>query len=190
MLDSSIWTEKAQRDIFITALLMAAPREVMMPTPELRTDELKPTGWKVPPGWYGFVKAASTGIVHRSMVPREEGIEALRALALPEAESKSKKCDGRRMVRIDGGFIIINFMDYREKDQTAAERQKRYRDRQKEQASVTAREKRAKAKANGKTVRPEHVAAADGEQCPMCHDTGKVTTPTGEEDCPTCNTRA
>lgn len=191
ILDSSIWSEKAQRDIFITALLMATPREITKPTPELKLDSLDETGWKLPAGWYGYLKAASKGIMHRAMVPKSHGIEALSALAQPEADSKSKKCGGRRMVRIDGGFIIINFMEYREKDQTSAERQKKYRARLKEQAGLRKREARARQKANGATVRPEHVEAAESEEtCPMCHDAGTINEPSGASvACPTCNSR-
>lgn len=131
MLNSSIWPEKAQRDIFITALLMAEPYEIREPMAQIRVDEIKPTGWSVPPGWYGFVAAASVGIIHRAMVDRAEGIQAMIQLGEPDPESKSKKFDGRRLVRVDGGFIALNYIDYRDRDHTAAERSKRWRERQK-----------------------------------------------------------
>jgi len=33
------------------------------------------------------------------------------------------------MIRIDGGFLILNYMKYRDRDYTGAERQRRYRER-------------------------------------------------------------
>lgn len=154
MLRSSIWTEKVQRDLFITALLMAEPYEVREPMPQSFVRDIKDTGWSVPPGWYGFVSAASLGIIHQAMVDREQGLDAMEALGAPDVNSKSKAHEGRRMVRVEGGFVILNFMDYRERDFTQAERSKRWREKQKKmQAESTSR---AKARAGGKTIRIEH----------------------------------
>lgn len=132
---------------------MAEPYEVREPTPQILVAELRETGWVVPPGWYGFVPAAGVGIIHQAMVDRADGTVALHELGEPDASSKSKKFEGRRMVRIDGGFIILNFIDYRERDFTGAERSKRWRDRQK------LKEADAKKRANGGTIRPEHIDA-------------------------------
>lgn len=133
MLDSSIWCEKAQRDVFITALLMAEPFEVREPMVQFRVDRLEATGWKVPAGWYGFVRAAGSGIIHRAGVDRAEGLEALGRLGEPDPESKSKAYDGRRLVRVEGGFIALNFIEYRDRDHTGAERSRRWRERQKKE---------------------------------------------------------
>ena len=35
------------------------------------------------------------------------------------------------MIRVNGGFLILNYMKYRDKDHTAAERQRRLRARKK-----------------------------------------------------------
>jgi hypothetical protein len=131
ILDSTLWIEKEQRDVFITALLMAEPREFLDPIPQIRIGDLELTGFEAPPGWYGFVPAASTGIINRAGVDKESGMEALRRLGEPEAESRSKEFEGRRMIRMNGGFIILNYMKYRDKDHTAAERQRRLRERRK-----------------------------------------------------------
>jgi len=155
MLNSSIWPEKTQRDIFITALLMAEPHEVKEPMPQIHVDQLKETGWKVPPGWYGFVPAASLGIIHRAMVGKEEGLKALIELGEPDQSSKSKLFEGRRLVRVDGGFIALNYIEYRDRDYTGAERSRRWRERQKKKAAEE--EAAAKKRAKGGTIRPEHV---------------------------------
>lgn len=139
MLDSTTWFDKDGRDIFITALLMATPKEFDDPLEQLEVNSLNQTGWSVPAGWYGFVDAASLGIIKRCGLPVEDGLEALERLGSPEVESRSQSFDGRRLVRIDGGFVVLNYINYREKDHTAAERQRRFRARQKERNAVTSR---------------------------------------------------
>lgn len=131
ILNSTLWIERDQRELFITALLMAEPREFQEPIKQIKIGELEFTDFEAPPGWYGFVPAASFGIINRAGVSREAGMEALRRLGEPECESRSKDFGGRRMIRMDGGFVILNYMKYREKDHTAAIRQQRLRDRRK-----------------------------------------------------------
>ena len=121
ILNSTLWIERDQREIFITALLMAEPREFDSPLQQIKIGDLEFTGFEAPPGWYGFVPAASFGIINRAGVDRELGMEALRKLGEPEAESRSKEFGGRRMIRVNGGFVILNYMKYRDIDHTAAE---------------------------------------------------------------------
>lgn len=129
ILNSTLWFDKAARDVFVTALLMAEPFELSEPTPQIAVDSLENTGWMVPPGWYGFVPAAGVGIVHRSGADETEGYEALKRLGEPEESSRTPDFDGRRMVRISGGYLILNYIKYRERDYTSAERSRRYRER-------------------------------------------------------------
>ncbi len=134
ILNSTLWVEPMQRHVFITALLMAVPHEVREPMEQLAATEngIAPTGFVVPPGWYGFVQAAGPGIVRTAMVDYGPGMDALRLLGSPDTESRSGEFDGRRLVRVDGGFLVLNFMRYRDKDMTAKDRVARYRQRQKE----------------------------------------------------------
>ena len=131
ILDSTLWIERDQREVFITALLMAEPREFSEPIRQIEIGELEYTDFEAPPGWYGFVPAASFGIINRAGVEKDAGLEALRKLGSPEIESRSKEHEGRRMIRMNGGFIILNYMKYRDKDHTAALRQARLRARKK-----------------------------------------------------------
>ena len=131
ILTSTTWMEKDLRDMFITALLMAVPHELIEPEPEIEINSLNPTGWVVPPGWYGFVHAAGPGIARMALLDKDKGLAALEVLSQPEPESRTQDYEGRRMVRVNGGFIVLNFQKYRDKDHTAAERQRRYRQRQK-----------------------------------------------------------
>lgn len=128
ILNSTIWTDRDAREIFITALLMAEPRE-LPDTPQIAVRTLEPTGWTVPAGWYGFVPAAGPGIVRRAGVDLVNGMAALERLGGPEPESRSQAFGGRRLVRVDGGYVLLNYMAYRERDYTAAERQRRLRER-------------------------------------------------------------
>jgi hypothetical protein len=143
ILDSSIWIDRPARELFITALLMAEPTVFDEPQEAIEVRSLKKTGFVVPPGCYGIVRAAGSGIVRRAgLNDIEEGMKALERLASPEDDSRSREWDGRRLVRVNGGFCALNFERYRKRDATAAERAKRYRDKQKE-GSVTRDERDA-----------------------------------------------
>ncbi len=135
ILNSTLWDDRAGRDVFITALLMAEPIELTEPTPTLQVRAIEDGGFTIPPGWYGMVHAAGVGIIRQSLVDTTEGMDALDRLSAPESGSRSQDFDGRRLVRIDGGFIVLNYMKYRDRDYSAAIRSQRYRERKKEKAS-------------------------------------------------------
>lgn len=148
ILDSTLWAEKDGRDVFLTALLMATPHEVKEPMPQIEVRTLKLTGWEVPAGWYGLVAAAGLGIIIRAQVEREAGMAALEALGSPEPDSRSHDFEGRRLVRVDGGYVVLNFMRYRDYDYGAAGRMKLLRQRKK------AKKDAATVTPNDATVRP------------------------------------
>lgn len=131
ILNSTLWMDRSARELFITALLMAEPFEAREPLEQIKIGSLESTGFIVPPGWYGFVHAASVGIINRAGMDRETGMAALEILGSPEDGSRSRDFEGRRLVRVDGGFIVLNFMKYRDRDYTSAERSRRYRERRK-----------------------------------------------------------
>ena len=126
ILKSSLWVDKVCRDLFVTALLMAEPFEVREAMPEIAVDSLNYTGWMVPVGWYGLAAAAGCGIAHHAGILDEMQWRAgLQRLAAPDPRSRSQSFDGRRLVRVDGGYIILNYIVYRERDYTGAERMRR-----------------------------------------------------------------
>lgn len=131
ILDSTLWLNRDERDIFVTALLMAEPYEIQKPVEQIAADSLEKTGFVVPAGWYGFIRAAGPGIVRRALVAAEEGVAALVRLGSPDHESRTPDHEGRRMVRVDGGYLVLNFMRYRDRDETAAARMRRYRENKK-----------------------------------------------------------
>jgi hypothetical protein len=137
ILDSSLWPDRLARELFITALAMADPHEVLEPTPGILVRSLEESGVIIQPGWYGIVKAAGSGIVRRACIDDPEaGLDALERLGAPDLESRSADYEGRRLIRIDGGWIVVNYDKYRQRDTTSAERQKRYRERQNSNAAL------------------------------------------------------
>ncbi len=131
IVNSSLWVERDHRSIFLTALFMAEPFELEEPTPQLEVRSLTPTGWVVPAGWYGFVRAAGTALVYRDGCDAEIGLAALEALGSPDPDSRSQQHGGRRLVRVNGGYIVLNYDLYRQRDYGSAERMRRMRARQK-----------------------------------------------------------
>lgn len=131
ILNSTVWIENVKRNMFLTALLLAEPFETAEPIPQLEVRSLDKTGFEIPPGWYGFVSAAGIGIARQAGIDPELGLQALEIMGNPEPESRSQEFGGRRLIRVNGGYIVLNFQKYRDKDHTNSERQRRYRERQK-----------------------------------------------------------
>jgi hypothetical protein len=123
--------ERDLRSIFLTALVMARPHTLDEPTPQLEVRELKETGWVVPPGEYGLVPSAGSGIIRMDGIETDAGLEMLEKLGSPDPDSKDPEHGGRRVVRVDSGYLVLNFYKYRDRDYTAAERQRRLRARKK-----------------------------------------------------------
>jgi hypothetical protein len=167
ILNSSLWIDRDAREIFITALLMAVPHSLDEETQEYGIGSNEPTGWMIPPGEYGFVAAASVGICRQACIEVDKGMAALIRLAQPEPDSRTPSFDGRRMVRVDGGFVVLNFRKYRDKDHTAAERQRRYRE--KKRNAATSR--------NGVTLRNITQAEAEAEADTDTSPTERVAVP-------------
>lgn len=129
LLTSTLWFDREAREVFITALLLAKPEVFDNEIEAIEVDTLQPSGWTVPAGWYGFAAACGPAIVSLAKIDQSTGMLALRRLCQPDGESRSKEYDGRRMARINGGYIILNYIKYRERDYTSAERSRRYRQR-------------------------------------------------------------
>jgi hypothetical protein len=136
ILESTLWAARPQMQIFLAALCKARPQKFDHAIAELASDSTKTTGYRIEPGWYGFVPVSGPGLVRLALAreeayTHEDGMRALASLAQPERESRSSAFEGRRMIRVDGGYLILNFMRYRDFDHSAARRQRQYRDRKK-----------------------------------------------------------
>jgi hypothetical protein len=129
ILDSTLWADRDAREIFITALLLAEPFDMGPPDSleqlDVRTGAVM--GFEPPPGPYGLVGASGAGIVRRALVELEPGLDALQRLGAPDPMSRTSAHGGRRLIRINRGYLVLNFALYRDKDTTAAARARRYR---------------------------------------------------------------
>jgi len=112
ILDSSIWQESHQtRIVWVTMLAMA--------------DQ------------HGEVQAAVPGLAKRAGVTLQEAEEAIATLSSPDMYSRTPDHEGRRIAKIDGGWEILNHAKYRhaasleDRKEKAAERAKRFRDKNK-----------------------------------------------------------
>jgi len=107
-LNSSLWvSDYRTRITFLTMLMLARPD--------------------------GMVAAKAPGIARAAVLPIEDVRKALEELESPDPDSRTEAEDGRRIKRVEGGFHIINYMKYREKDHSAAERMRRLRERRKQE---------------------------------------------------------
>ena len=111
ILDSSIWDENlATRIVWITMLIMADER--------------------------GVVRASTSGVRRRAGVTRDEMAQAMKVLVGPDLDSKDQTYAGRRVERVDGGWLVLNNMKYREirtrRQLQDAERQRKHYDKKRE----------------------------------------------------------
>lgn len=97
----------------------------------------------------GVVRASPLGIAHQARVTPEGCQKALTLLQSPDEDSRSHEFDGRRIERVDGGFLVLNHN--RVMNEGAREERREY-NREKQA------EGRAKKKAKGGTIRPEHLS--------------------------------
>jgi len=132
ILSSTIWESLEQTRALQTGVLLARPCRFEGAVPQLDPGTGAETGWNLPPGHYGWVEMETTPFLRNAALDREIGVTALRALGLPDSESRDSDYEGRRMVRVRGGYVVLNFMKYRDFDHTAAKRAKEYRQRQRE----------------------------------------------------------
>ena len=150
ILDSTLWVENSEtRVVFITMLAMAD------------SD--------------GMCSATAPGIAKRATLPLQAVKGALAVLEAPDIDSRTQNASGRRIERVDGGYKIINYLLYRNKDHTAAARMRKHRAMLREQSArvtdvtphVTEAEAKADTEANKKTT-DLVVGAAERPPCP--HD--------------------
>lgn len=79
----------------------------------------------------GFVNVSRPGMEHLCNVTKEEFDTAIKYLEGPDPESKSKRYEGRRIEKVDGGWMVINHDKYHDhenkKREQTKERVKRWR---------------------------------------------------------------
>lgn len=89
ILKSSVWDESpATRLVWITLLLLA--------------DE------------DGFAQGVERGLARQANVSPEECFAALEVLAAPDLASQTQDYGGRRIEKVEGGWLVLNYKKYRE----------------------------------------------------------------------------
>lgn len=63
----------------------------------------------------GMVRAIPEAIAQAARVTQESCDNAILKFLAPDERSRSQEFDGRRMKRVDGGFLLLNYMKYRRK---------------------------------------------------------------------------
>lgn len=79
----------------------------------------------------GFVSTSFSGLVRSANVSEESTRSAIEKFEKPDAESRTQDNDGIRIRKIEGGWIILNYLKYRERTDKDFHRDKmkRYRER-------------------------------------------------------------
>jgi hypothetical protein len=156
-LTSTIWRDPVAFRIFVAAMLSAEPWEFDAPVETLAVRSLEVQPEPLAPGWYGLARVSGPWLVAESGPDADAGWAALERLCSPEGESRSRDVEGRRLVRVDGGYIVVNYMKYRDFDHKAAERMRRLRARRKAESVTPVRP-------NGDGVPPNVTQAESREQ--------------------------
>lgn len=112
ILDSTLWREDNETRILWLTMLAMADRD-------------------------GVVEASLPGLADRARLTRDQVVAGLGKLQAPDPDSRSPVAEGRRIEKVDGGWALINFEYYRDKQSAddlrakAAARQRRKREREK-----------------------------------------------------------
>lgn len=129
ILDSSVWHESLTTKVLWLTMLVMADED-------------------------GVVGASVGGLAKRAGITREECEQGLAVFLAPDPDSRSRAFDGRRIEKVDGGWLVLNHGAYREirtkRQRREAARQQRHREKIKLNdlaarapvASATARDKR------------------------------------------------
>lgn len=101
-LTSSMWaTDPATRCVWIWMLLMADPE--------------------------GFVVGTAPGVAQQAGVTLEQARAAIALLEAPDPDSSSPALEGRRIVKVDRGWHIVNFVSWRERAKEENEKARKRR---------------------------------------------------------------
>ena len=61
----------------------------------------------------GFITGSLPGLAHQANLPVETTGKALEALMAPDPESRTKEHEGRRIAKVDDGWLVLNYHKYR-----------------------------------------------------------------------------
>lgn len=140
LLDSNLWLDRDVRDVFLTALLMAKPFEVSSSLQGFHFDGNGAID--IPTGHYGLVSASHEGLIARAGLTQEAGVKAVTKLCSTDPLEMFIPFGGRAMVRIVGGFLLLNYTQYRLHDPGSYDRVKRWREKRRDEVKVVKRKPR------------------------------------------------
>jgi hypothetical protein len=112
IIDSSVWRESKETRLVWITLLAKKNKE-------------------------GFVRASMWALARDAGVTEDECRDAIKVLEAPDPDSHCKDNEGRRIAAVDGGWMVLNHLLYRDMVSKAKQReqqaawQKNYRERQK-----------------------------------------------------------
>lgn len=117
LLDSSLWSEDSDTRIVWMTLLLMSDQD-------------------------GMVRAAPSAIANRARVVTDVTLDALERFGSPDQESRTSDHEGRRIEKVEGGYVILNYKKYRDlktqEEQRAAvrERVRKHRERKRAEADA------------------------------------------------------
>jgi hypothetical protein len=89
----------------------------------------------------GFVATSRQGLKQAANITQEEFDKGLNTLESPDPDSRTPDNEGRRVAKIEGGWVVLNHEKYRDSEQSqrvkTKERVKRFREKQRVTQSVT-----------------------------------------------------
>lgn len=95
----------------------------------------------------GIARISPANIAYTARVTEDGADHALQVLEAPDPESRNTDYEGRRIRRVEGGYEVLNYTRYLN-ESSAGERREYFRQKK--------AESRARQRAGGKTIRPEH----------------------------------
>lgn len=98
----------------------------------------------------GLVPATAPGIANTAGVPLDDTRKAIVILESPDPDSKNPENDGRRIERVNGGYMILNYESYRAFNYSMNE------------FAIEKRKYRAKIREEKKDIAPDNVRTMSG----------------------------
>jgi len=139
LLTSTVWLESAETRLVWITMLALADRD-------------------------GLVEASVPGLAKLAGVSREACDEALRVFSSPDPDSRSKREEGRRIVAVDGGWLLVNHLDYRQKASAVERREKAtLRQRRLRERNASVRNRNAQSRSVTPHTQCDDTAEAEAE---------------------------
>jgi hypothetical protein len=134
----------------------------------------------------GYVRVAAPAMARLCHLTREDFDRIIDAYCAPDPESRTADHEGRRLEKVEGGWLILNYLKYREglkQPDHSTNRVKKHRDKQKECNGSTVSETdetfcnayaeaEAKADAKAKAVKKKTPLPPKGDASVKMHSTG------------------